>query len=355
MYLPTLPNTLLRKQIVIVGIQRLGRKIANAIQQSDTSLPVAFCDDNCALWGTECDGLPIMSLVEAVSVFSDALFVVSNWAYSRTAGLRHLVAQLDSRGCAVTTFIPFLWRHARQLLPLAFWDLPERIREHDAAIRAAQDTLDADGRLEFACQLNLRLHADISGDPHPSEQYFPADLFQLSPDECFVDCGAFDGDTLIDFMARSAGAFKRYVALEPDTANFAALQRIACRDDRIAIYRQAAGARHHPVRFLSNGNCSRISDAGSETVPCAPLDDLLVHEWPSYIKMDIEGAELDALSGAVNVIRRSQPKLAICAYHHPDHLWRIPLMIRKLLPWHRITLRTHCFDGQESVYYAFPG
>jgi hypothetical protein len=182
-------------------------------------------------------------------VFPDALFVVALWPYSQTEGLRHIVARLGSWGCKVTTFIPFLWRHAQQLLPRAFWDLPDRISAYREPIRAAYDTLDAAGKLEFTQQLNLRLHADLSDDPHPSQQYFPDDLFELSPTECFVDCGAFDGDTLAQFMQQSAGSFGRYIALEPDPSNFAAVRLLGRHDDRIATYRLAAGDCYKQARF----------------------------------------------------------------------------------------------------------
>jgi hypothetical protein len=68
--------------------------------------------------------------------------------------------------------------------------------------------------------------------------------------------------------------------------------------------------------------------------------------------MDIEGCELDALAGARECIRRCRPKLALCVYHRPDHLWRIPLAMHELLPDSRLTMRSYLEDGLETVCYS---
>ena len=85
------------------------------------------------------------------------------------------------------------------------------------------------------------------------------------------------------------------------------------------------------------------------------LDELLAEETPTYIKMDIEGFELDALAGAGECIRRCRPKLALCVYHRPDHLWRIPLAMHELLPCSRMTMRSYQLDGWDTVCYCVPG
>ena len=87
---------------------------------------------------------------------------------------------------------------------------------------------------------------------------------------------------------------------------------------------------------------------------CASLDETLACERPTYIKMDIEGAEMDALAGAAATLARHAPTLAICSYHVQDHLWRVPGRINELMPDARLLLRTHCVDGFDLVCYAIP-
>jgi hypothetical protein len=79
-------------------------------------------------------------------------------------------------------------------------------------------------------------------------------------------------------------------------------------------------------------------------------------ENPTYIKMDIEGAEMDAMLGASRLVRESQPTMAICAYHLQNHLWRVPQCLHDLMPEAQLVLRPHCVDGFDLVCYALtPG
>jgi hypothetical protein len=74
----------------------------------------------------------------------------------------------------------------------------------------------------------------------------------------------------------------------------------------------------------------------------------------TFIKMDIEGAEYDALLGAAKVIQRDRPILAICVYHTQSDIWRIPLLIHEMLPEHLLYLRAYEGDGFQTVMYAIP-
>jgi hypothetical protein len=109
------------------------------------------------------------------------------------------------------------------------------------------------------------------------------------------------------------------------------------------------------VRFSGSGlAAAAISESGDIEVDCVRLDDALAGEAPTYVKMDIEGAELDALLGASGILSASSPLLAICAYHAQDHLWRVPLFLQTLAPAARFALRMYRVDGFDLVCYALP-
>ena len=80
---------------------------------------------------------------------------------------------------------------------------------------------------------------------------------------------------------------------------------------------------------------------------------MLAGEMPTFIKMDIEGMEIDALRGAENLIRAHHPQLAICVYHDMSHIWRIPLLLREFYRGYRFYLRNYQYMGLETVVYAF--
>jgi FkbM family methyltransferase len=181
----------------------------------------------------------------------------------------------------------------------------------------------------------------------------------LRSNEVFVDCGAFDGDTLDLFLRKSKFAFTRAFAFEPDPANFARLSdAVAFQSSgvkrRIEIKRAAVGEHDGTVRFSAEGTASSSVGKGDLEVECIALDQHLRDCDPTIIKMDIEGAEPGALRGAARLIREKSPLLAISCYHQQDHLWSIPLLIQSLNPNYRFYLRPHDLEGWDLVCYAIP-
>lgn len=74
----------------------------------------------------------------------------------------------------------------------------------------------------------------------------------------------------------------------------------------------------------------------------------------TFIKMDIEGAELEALHGCRDTIIKYRPKLAICVYHKPEDIIEIPSYIHEIVPEYKLYLRHHSKDLSETVLYALP-
>jgi FkbM family methyltransferase len=99
---------------------------------------------------------------------------------------------------------------------------------------------------------------------------------------------------------------------------------------------------------------AKIDVNGDDIIQCVAIDDVLQGFNPTFIKMDIEGAELEALKGARRTIAENHPQLAICVYHSLSDLWEIPLFIRSLYKGYRFYLRSYKFMGLETVLYAFP-
>jgi hypothetical protein len=102
------------------------------------------------------------------------------------------------------------------------------------------------------------------------------------------------------------------------------------------------------------GSITAKAEGAGVDVACIPIDELFADTQVTFMKMDIEGAEFDALRGAAAVIRRDQPILAICVYHTQADVWRVPLLLRSLNPSYAFYLRAYDGDGLQSVVYAVP-
>ena len=96
------------------------------------------------------------------------------------------------------------------------------------------------------------------------------------------------------------------------------------------------------------------AERGTIAVSAETLDSLVDGGRPTFIKLDIEGFEVDALQGARKTIQREAPVLAVCVYHRQDHLWRIPLLLSSLRGDYAFFLRPHNEEGWDLLCYAVP-
>lgn len=340
---------ILSSQTVVLGAGNLGRRVARAVR------PVMFCDNKQSLWGTTVEGIPVESPGAAIQRYPGATFIVAIWHPSRTEGMMDRIAQLKSLGAPnVLPFTALLPEYGNSLLPHLLWERPAYYTDHAEKIAQARALLDEAGREEFDRQLRLRMGDHAGQVIDPGVQYFPEDLFQLREDEIFVDCGAYDGDTIADFRRISRDRFARIVAFEPDPANFTVLQSAVNGDERISLQPFATTARRETLRLSMDTTGSHISEVGACVIEAIALDDALGGAAPTYIKFDIEGSEPAALEGGLKTITRYRPKLAVCVYHAPDHLWSLPIQLHEMLPDSRLTLRTYNADGLDCVCYCLP-
>jgi len=351
-----------QQRIVLFGAGNLGRKALRALRTHHIE-PLAFSDNAAALWGTEIDGVKVLSPNDAAKQYGDsAVFFIT--IFSPGSSFRATTPQLLGLSCVkVVSFLSLLWKYPLECLPHMLVDLPHRILRQKGDVWKAYTLLDDDtSRREYVAQVQWRLRQDFDVLPPPmiqEQQYFPDDLFTLRVGEFFVDCGAFDGDTIRAIIKRRTD-FGRIVAFEPDPSTFERLEKCLSelRDDvreKISAHRLGIGATKGTVRFEAAGSLgSKISDQGEIEVECDVLDEFLDGSTPTYVKMDIEGAELDALRGAEKIMQQNATIWAVCVYHKPNDLWRVPLLIASHCKDHHFFLRKYEGEMWESVCYAVP-
>lgn len=188
------------------------------------------------------------------------------------------------------------------------------------------------------------------------------DVFSASRKETFIDCGAFDGDTIWDFAGWSLGNYRKIFAFEADKNNYEKCKINVSKLQDVSLYNLGVWDCEQTLSFHENGNFSsnipenQQKSATDNTIKiktCA-LDEILKGEEISFIKMDIEGAELKALQGAAKIISEQKPKLAICVYHKPEDMWEIPDLLLELNPNYFFKLRHYRPSPYDTVLYALP-
>lgn len=336
------------EQIVLMGAGAAGTYALRFLRERGVE-PLCFADNNADKWGTTLHGIPV---VNPYSVNDPGATWVA-CAISRPAA-PELRKQIRELGVKTKP----LW----ECIPVCHGVPSDKIRKDLAAI-----TYDAQSTLLVNDQCLFRRNPDYDQQVSPSpisELYFP-DFITRRDDEVFIDCGAADGDTLTDFLIRWT-QWKQIIAFEPDLANYRKLLDRVHGDKKVPRFlpvNAAVGDNSNAVSFIAAGDysshvegvTSRDATEGMRVeVACSKLDDLNYDAPPTYIKMDIEGAELEALWGARRTLKEHAPVLAICAYHTSDHLWQIPLLIHAINPEYKLYFRRYGEGAFEIVWYGVP-
>jgi FkbM family methyltransferase len=170
-----------------------------------------------------------------------------------------------------------------------------------------------------------------------------------------IDVGGCSGDTAWKFR-QSAGDTGKIYVFEPVSAHFEKIQGI-CKERGwhnvealpYGLWNEQATANI----TVDGGSSTIISEQNgipTEKIELMPLDTIVKkHELNriDFIKMDIEGAEQNALLGCRETIERFAPKLAISIYHLGDDMVRIPQIINEMQV-------NYSFYSDETVFYAVP-
>ncbi|MCR5678131.1 MAG: FkbM family methyltransferase [Agathobacter sp.] len=201
-----------------------------------------------------------------------------------------------------------------------------------------------------------RLLEDIYETGH--KQYFPQnDFWKIEKDEVFIDAGGFDGLSTIDFAEWTKGQYKKSIILEADDFMYKICKEMIRIHalERVELIKKAVYSGSTTLCF-DNSNClsgsGNISDSGIEKIESISIDELNTESAITFIKMDIEGAEMEALIGAEKTIEKNHPKLAISIYHKADDLWEIPYYLMKKYPFYKFYMRHYTPYTTETIIYA---
>lgn len=186
-------------------------------------------------------------------------------------------------------------------------------------------------------------------------QYFPVDLLPVLPSSTstYLDGGAFDGDTVSLAVQQLVPA--QILAFEPDPGNFKQLAtHMAGIEVPATLFPLGISDAVRFLRFRSdNGAGCAVDGTGDSQIQVVDLDSVVSKLPIDFIKLDIEGCEIEALHGARRLISTRKPFLAIAGYHRWDDLWKIPALIHEINPGYTIKLRLHCANSFDAVFYAY--
>lgn len=185
------------------------------------------------------------------------------------------------------------------------------------------------------------------------------DLEELKSDikdaEVFVDGGCYDGKDALAFFKWCENLDVKeplVYAWEPDPKNIEGCKaRLDAVNGSYEIIEKGLWSKVDRLYFEMAGVESSISENGTLKVDVDSIDNMI--KTPvTFIKMDIEGSEYQALLGAKETIKKCKPKLAISIYHKPEDIWEIPRVIHQINPGYKFYIRHYSLATQDTVLYA---
>ena len=345
-------------RIVLWGTGALARLAVAGLAEAGIR-PLAVCDQNPERWHADFAGMEILPPLVALDRFGkEAVFVPAIYTN------QELLRQLEALGVRALPLSVLAWLLPDARLCHCAMELPAALhRDADQVLQGMALWADDPSRLEYLGQIRWR--ACLDGSLLPQKRAFdtmfnPVDLFDFKPDEHFVDCGAFDGDSIRNYLRHHPQGAGPITAIEPDPVSF---QRLAGylgtlepgQRDRVQALQRALGAGPGVVPFSATGSvASSLGGDANTLVRQEALDDLEAVAGATFIKMDIEGTESEALRGGRRLLQTREPILGVCLYHRPDDLWRIPRLIHAINPDYRLFLRRYSDECWEQVCYAVP-
>lgn len=340
------------KPIVLFGSGCIGGFYLDYLQKMEIVKDIYFCDNDSSKCGKTIDGVLVISFEELKREYSDSYIIISTTKYFDEINFKLKENHLETTWLSGADF-------------QSIFDIPvegfsdysatvkNNLKQFESAYLLMSDERSKQifrERISYCATRNPRyLIPYRSWTP----QYFAPDIIKLSDQEVFIDGGAFTGDTVEEFIKQTDGKFKKVFSFEPEKIKHEEFFNITVGYKNIELLPYGLWNKCEVLRFSAlNDGRSGLNQSGGIEISVTSIDETLNGDPVTFIKMDIEGAEVEALKGAEESIRKYKPKLAICVYHKPLDLVEIPIYLKKLVPEYKFYLRHYGDSFSETVLYA---
>lgn len=207
----------------------------------------------------------------------------------------------------------------------------------------------------FSDVINFRISGKpeyLKGITTPKSEVY-TDIIKPQGNEVYVDLGAYTGDTIAELLEFTGGKYEKIYALEPDRRNFKKLLKSTEGMENVENYNCAVWECDTELMFADrSGRQSSLSSTGTLR-EVRSVDSILEGGRADIIKMDVEGAEEEAINGAKKTIAEYKPKLMISLYHRNHDIFYLPLKIKSMNPEYKLYIRHQPYiPAWETNLYA---
>lgn len=330
-----------KKPVLLYGTGNGADKILDELQKYDIKVSGVFASTG-FVRERFFRGFKVISLEEAEAVFGDFIALFS-FGSNRPEVIEN-IKSIMSRHTLLAPEVPVCGGEV--------FNLDFAKRHCDKLYKVYNSLADEQSKKVFKETTLFKLDGDISrlfSCETMEDEAFDS-ILHLKAGDSFLDLGAYNGDTVLDFIKR-VGSFGNITAVEPDKKSFSKLikntEGFKIEAVNSAISREVGSI---PFSFKS----SRGSVAGGDSfISSVNIDYLCENKKFDYIKFDVEGKELEAIIGGENTIKRDKPKMLISAYHKSDDYFSIPLKVLEFNPDYKIYMRHYPYVPAWDTNFYF--
>lgn len=317
-----------QKPILIYGTGNGADKIIDELEKNNISINGVFASDG-FVRERYFHNMKVLSFYQAEEIFDDfiVLFafgsnrpeVINN---IKEISKKHEILAPDVPVCDGDIFnLSFAKKHSdelRKVYDLLNDNLSKKVFEETTLFKL-------DGKIDrlFSCETD------------PDETF--SNILRLNDSAAFLDLGAYNGDTVIDFATRFP-YYSQIIALEPDIKNYKKLvNNTACYNNVVCI--NSAVSDSDGFIGFSNNNSRSSKFGGDKLIPSISIDSLSQKYNFDFINIDVEGLEYKTILGGKNTITEKKPKMLVSCYHKSEDYFKLPLKILEFNPNYKIYMR----------------
>lgn len=335
--------------ILIYGMGNGAEKLLLLAQQYHVPIAGIFASQDHSREGLMFQGYSVMAYRDALEKYPDGVILVAFGVYQE-----EVLDRIETLSATHTVYIPDIPLMAGT--PLT----PDTLNQRQQEISCARKLLSDEKSIRV---FDTMLEAKLSGNRNA---YFREDtprledmkLLNLGFHEHYLDLGAYNGDTIEEFLLLTSGKYGSITAFEPDQHNLRKLQTAVSHLGNLTIHQKASWNEETTLTFSGKGgrNCAKAPSLPGQykhlhPVEAIPVDSL--RQNFTYVKMDVEGAEAETLLGMKETLKQFHPKLLISAYHKPDDFITLPLLLQSLCPGYKMYMRRNrCLPAWEIQLYC---
>lgn len=331
------------KPILLYGTGNGADRIIDELDRLNIPLAGIFASDGFVRKRTF-RSFTVMSYSQANEIFSDFIVLVS-FGSSRQEVIDNIIRISDEHEL-YSVDVPV---YGDSIFNRDFFNLHQKDIEKVKSCLSDEKSVQVfENIINFKLTGNIKLLLECQTDRNEAYE----NILRLNDDETYMDLGAFNGDTVAEFLTH-VNSYKKIYAVEPDKKNFRKLQNNTEYLSNTYLLNSCIGDTDSEILFDSDGGRNGNVNKNGTPVPCTTVDSILSGESVSFIKFDVEGLEAKALDGAKNTILSNKPKMIISCYHRSEDIFALPLKVLAIRNDYNVYIRHNPYIPAWDTQFYF--